>query len=170
MWCSLPTGKRLYATTMPNRNKGFAMLTSQQPLKRQLSAPPNGRTDMHGTMPSRHTILIVESNNFLRLLTADVLEAAGFATLQTGNAEEALAMLEARSDIALLLTAIKMSGSMNGEELAHTVKARWPAMQIIVASGHLRTTENELPADSLFFTKPYHADMMISQIRLLIGL
>jgi hypothetical protein len=43
-------------------------------------------------------------------------------------------------------------------------------MQIIVASGHLRATENELPPDSLFFTKPYHADMMISQIRLLIGL
>ena len=146
------------------------MLTSQQSPKHPVSALPNGRTDMDGTMPARRTILIVESNNFLRLLTADVLEAAGFETLQTGNAEEALAVLEARCDIALLLTAIKMTGSMNGEELAYAVKARWPAMPIIVASGHLRTTANDLPPDSLFFTKPYHADMMISQIRSLIGL
>ena len=117
-----------------------------------------------------HAILIVESDQLLRLLTADILEAAGFETLQTGDADEALAILEARSDIALLLTAIKMTGSMDGDELAHAANARWPAIKIIVASGRLPATENELPPDSRFLAKPYHADMMISQIRSLIGL
>lgn len=125
---------------------------------------------MHGSMHSPRAILIVESDQLLRLITADILEAAGFATLQTGSAEDALAILETRSDIALLLTAIKMTGSMDGEELAHAVRARWPAMKIIVVSGRPRETEIELPPDSLFFAKPYHADMMIAQIRSLIGL
>lgn len=125
---------------------------------------------MHGTMQSPRAILIVESDRLLRLLTVDILEDAGFETIQTGNAEEALAILEARPDIALLLTAIKITGSMNGEKLAHTVHARWPATKIIVASGHLPVPEIELPADSRFFLKPYRADMMISEIRSLIGL
>ena len=125
---------------------------------------------MHGTMHSPHAILIVESDQLLRLLTVDILEDAGFETIQTDNAEEALAILEARPGIALLLTAIRMTGSMNGEKLAHAVHARWPAMKIIVTSGHLPVPENQLPPDSRFLNKPYHADMMISQIRSLIGL
>ena len=125
---------------------------------------------MHGTMYSARTILIVESNHLLGLLTADILQAAGFATIQAENADEAWAILESRSDIALLLTAVKMAVSMNGTKLAHAVHARWPTMKIIVASGRRREPEDELPAGSRFFLKPYDADTMISEVHSLTGL
>ena len=47
---------------------------------------------------------------------------AGFTHLE---ADEAVAILESRSDIALLFTDIQMPGSMDGLKLAHAVRERW---------------------------------------------
>jgi CheY-like chemotaxis protein len=113
--------------------------------------------------------LIVEHDKLLKLLTADIMEDAGFATLQAGDADEAVTILEFRSDIALLLTSVAMPSSMDGFGLAHTVCKRWPAIKIIVASGQVRPTGYNLPKDSRFFLKPYDTRIMISEIRSLIG-
>ena len=114
-----------------------------------------------------HAILIVEDDPLLKLLTVDIVESAGFVALPADNADEAVAILEARSDIALLLTDINMPGSMDGLKLAHAVRNRWPPIKIIVVSS--RVPEFDLPIDSRFFAKPYHAEKLISEIRSLIA-
>ena len=114
-----------------------------------------------------HAILIVEDDQLLRLLTADIIEEAGFEVLQAKNADEAVAILEARADIALLLTDINMPGSMDGMKLAHAASNRWPPIKIIVVSS--RAPDDELPAGSRFFAKPYHGGTMVSEIRSMIG-
>jgi CheY-like chemotaxis protein len=110
----------------------------------------------------RPTILIVEDDQLLRLLTVDIVEGAGFVALQADNADEAVAILETRSDIALLLTDINMPGSMDGLKLAHAVRNRWPPIKIIVVSS--RVPNSILPTDSRFFVKPYHGEKLISEI------
>ena len=115
----------------------------------------------------RHAILIVEDDQLLKLLTVNIVEAAGFVALQAGNADEAVAILEARSDIALLLTDINMPGSMDGLKLAHAVRNRWPPIKIIVVSS--RVPDGVLPTDSRFFVKPYHGEELISEINLLMA-
>jgi CheY-like chemotaxis protein len=114
-----------------------------------------------------HAILIVEDDPLLKFLTVDIVESAGFVALPADNADEAVAILEARSDIALLLTDINMPGSMDGLKLAHAVRNRWPPIKIIVVSS--RVPEFDLPTDSRFFAKPYHAEKLISEIRSLIA-
>lgn len=114
-----------------------------------------------------HAILIVEDDPLLNLLTVDIVEGAGFVALQADNADEAVAILEARSDIALLLTDINMPGSMDGLKLAHAVRNRWPPIKIIVVSS--RVPDSDLPTDSRFFAKPYHSEQLISEIRSLIA-
>jgi CheY-like chemotaxis protein len=118
---------------------------------------------------SPHVVLIVEHNELLKLLTADIMEEAGFVALKASDADEALAILESRSDIALMLTSITMPGTMDGLGLAHTVCERCPAIKIIIASGQVRLIGHDLPKDSRLFLKPYHAQTMISEIRSLIG-
>jgi len=115
----------------------------------------------------RHAILIVEDDQLLRLLTVDIVEAAGFVALQADNADEAVTVLEARSDIALLLTDINMPGSMDGLKLAHAVRNRWPPIKIIVVSN--RAPDHDLPTDSRFFAKPYHGEKLICEIRSLMA-
>ena len=99
----------------------------------------------------------------------NIVEDAGFVPIEAANADEAVAILEARSDIALLLTDIDMCGSMDGLTLAHAVRKRWPPIKIIVVSGHDRPLDYNLPAGSRFFAKPYHGDTMVSEIHSLIG-
>jgi len=114
-------------------------------------------------------VLIVEHDVLLKLLTADIMVAAGFEALQAGDADEALAILESRSDIALMLTSVTMPGSMDGLRLARTVCKRWPAIKTIIASSQVRLIGSDLTAGSRFFLKPYLAQTMVSEIRSLIG-
>jgi DNA-binding response OmpR family regulator len=121
------------------------------------------------TTKSSRVVLIVEHDELLKSLTADIMVDAGFEALQAGGADEALAILESRSDIALMLTSVTMPGSMDGLGLARMVCKRWPAIKTIVASSQVLLIGSNLTAGSRFFLKPYHARTMIAEIRSLIG-
>ncbi|CAN5485756.1 hypothetical protein BH10PSE7_BH10PSE7_15930 [soil metagenome] len=98
-----------------------------------------------------------------------MVKDAGFVALEAGNADEAVAILESRSDIVLLLTDVNMPGSMNGLNLAHAVRTRDPSIKIVIVSGLVRLAEVDLPLNSRHFTKPYDTDSMIAEIRSLAG-
>jgi CheY-like chemotaxis protein len=116
---------------------------------------------------SPHAVLIVEDDQLLMALTAGIVEDAGFEAIQAGDADQAVAILKARSDIALLPTDVDMPGSMDGVKLAHAVRDRWPPIKIIVVSS--RVPDRDLPAGSHFFRKPYHSGAMVLEMRSLIG-
>lgn len=105
----------------------------------------------------RPVILVVEDEVLLRIFASDFLEEAGFKVFEAVNADEALAVLQARPDVQAILTDIEMpNGSMNGIALARDVRARWPGVCIIVTSGRATPRpEDELPADVPFISKPY---------------
>jgi CheY-like chemotaxis protein len=104
----------------------------------------------------------------LRDLAVEVIEDAGFVALEAGNAEEAVDLLEARPDIAVLFTDINMPGSMDGLTLAHTVHDRWPPIKILIASGLVRLSQSDLPTNSVFLEKPYRGEAVIAQLRRLV--
>jgi len=64
-------------------------------------------------------VLIVEDEMMLRMRAVDMVEDAGYTPIEALDADEAVAILEARSDIALMCTDIQMPGSMDGLGLAH---------------------------------------------------
>jgi CheY-like chemotaxis protein len=117
----------------------------------------------------RAVVLIVEDEMLLRMRAVDMVEDAGFTSVEAVDADEAIAILEARSDIALLLTDIQMPGTMDGLELAHTVQRRWPPIKIILVSGQLKLPEIDIPLDSRFFGKPLDAAEMVVHMRTMIG-
>jgi hypothetical protein len=73
--------------------------------------------------PIKPTVLVVEDEMLLRMRAVDIVEDAGFTSLEAVNAEDALVLLESRSDIDLLFTDIQLPGAMNGLKLAHAVHA-----------------------------------------------
>jgi len=99
----------------------------------------------------------------LRMRAVDIVEDAGFTPIEAVNADEALAILESRADIALLFTDIQMPGSMDGLKLAHAVHERWPSIKIILVSGQLTPTEADKPTNSRFFGKPLEVKQMIAE-------
>jgi len=121
----------------------------------------------HSSAPA--VVLVVEDEMLLRMRAVDMVEDAGFTSVEAVNADEAVAILESRSDIALLLTDIQMPGSMDGLKLAHAVHERWPPIRIILVSGQLRPASIDIPADSRFFGKPLEAKEIIAEMQDMIG-
>jgi CheY-like chemotaxis protein len=120
----------------------------------------------HSSVPA--VVLVVEDEMLLRMRAVDMVEDAGFTSVEAVNADEAVAILESRSDIALLFTDIQMPGSIDGLKLAHAVHERWPPIKIILVSGQLRLANIDIPADSRFFGKPLEAKVMIAQMQSMI--
>jgi CheY-like chemotaxis protein len=120
----------------------------------------------HSGIPA--VVLVVEDDMLLRMRAVDMVEDAGFTSVEAVDADEAVAILESRSDIALLFTDIQMPGSMDGLKLAHAVHKRWPPIKIILVSGQLKLADLDIPADSRFFGKPLEANVMIAQMRSMI--
>jgi two-component sensor histidine kinase/CheY-like chemotaxis protein len=120
-------------------------------------------------IPGPPKVLVVEDEMLLRMRAVDIVEDAGFTPIEAANADEALAILESRSDVDLLFTDIQMPGSMDGLKLAYAVHERWPSIKIILVSGKLTPTESERPTDSRFFGKPLAVNQMIAEIQQMIG-
>jgi CheY-like chemotaxis protein len=105
----------------------------------------------------RPVVLIVEDESLLRVSGAEMIADAGYDVVEAGNADEAIAILEARSDIHIVFTDIQMPGSMDGLKLAGFVRDRWPPIKLVVTSGRVAVGEKDLPRGGLFVGKPYTA-------------
>lgn len=114
-------------------------------------------------------VLVVEDEMLLRMRAVDMVEDAGYTSVEAIGADEAMAILESRSDIALMFTDIQMPGSMDGLKLAQTVHERWPPIKIILVSGQLKLANLDIPADSRFFGKPLEAKEVIAVMQNMIG-
>ena len=121
----------------------------------------------HSRFP--HVVLVVEDEMLLRMKVVDMVEDAGYIPVEAVDADEAMAVLQSRSDIALMLTDVQMPGSMNGLQLAHAVHERWPPVKIILASGRLKLSGSDIPLDSRFFGKPLQSDEIIAEMRNMLG-
>jgi len=114
-------------------------------------------------------ILVVEDEMLLRMRAVDMVEDAGYAMVEAVDADEALAILQSRSDIALLFTDIQMPGTMSGLQLAAAVHERWPRIKIILASGQLTLSKADIPENSRFFRKPLDSLDIVAEIREMLG-
>lgn len=110
-------------------------------------------------------VLVVEDEVLIRMMLTDELEDAGFAVHSAGNAQEALALVDAHPEISVLFTDVNMPGEMNGIELAHKVVADRPAMQLYLASGRACPADGSIPARSVFIGKPYNPCEVAQLIR-----
>ncbi len=110
-------------------------------------------------------ILTVEDEFLIAEHLGEILKEAGFQVVAAANADEAIAILEERDDIRIVITDINMPGSMDGVKLAAAVRHRWPPIKIIVATGRTPPHMDELPAGSQFLPKPYAREKVLAAIR-----
>jgi CheY-like chemotaxis protein len=114
-------------------------------------------------------VLIVEDEPLIRMGAVHLIEDAGFKVYEAGSADAALALLELHKEIRLIFTDVDMPGSMDGLKLAQYVRGRWPPVKIIVTSGHIKVTEDSLPAGALSMSKPYDPAEITHKVRELIA-
>lgn len=105
----------------------------------------------------RRAILVVEDEIFIRIVAADILSDCGLQIYEAGCASEALDLIAAHPEIAILFTDINMPGEMDGLALASRVFAMWPHIGLIVTSGGQSLRNEDVPDSGVFLPKPYRA-------------
>lgn len=110
------------------RYRGTAGL-EPRPLAAQDAAMPMGAAHI--------LVLVVDDEAPVRSMTAETLRELGYAVLEAGSGAEGLAILNARPEIALLLTDVMMPG-MNGRQLVDEARRHRPDLKVLYVSGFTR--------------------------------
>jgi len=109
---------------------------------------------MGQTSPFKPIALVVEDDAMQRQLIALLLEESDMGVIQCESAEAALRVLERMGGcVSMLFTDINLAGMLDGVDLAHFARKRFPGMNIVVTSGAAQT--RALPADTTFMAKPW---------------
>jgi two-component system, response regulator PdtaR len=105
-------------------------------------------------------VVLVEDESLIRTIVASALEDAAFEVIEVASADEAAGILEQRHDVHVVFTDVTLPGSMDGFDLAHHVRRRWPGIAILVTSARPRPARR-LPDGCHFIPKPYDIDDVI---------
>ena len=115
------------------------------------------------------SILVVEDDALVRKYVITQIRSLGYATLEAGNATEALAVIDSGAAIDLLFTDVIMPGPMNGRGLVDEALKRRPRLKTLFTSGY---TENaivhhgRLDSGVLLLAKPYRKPELARMIRM----
>ena len=108
-------------------------------------------------------LLVVEDEVLVRMMIAEELRDAGFSVLEAAHADEAIDMLRHIPGIKLMISDIRMPGSMDGIALARRVRSEHPDIKIIFACGsHCRITS---VLHEGFFLKPYDVPGLVRHVK-----
>jgi PAS domain S-box-containing protein len=115
------------------------------------------------------TILLVEDDTAVRLLTRTVLERAGYHVLEAPDGVQALRVSERyQGPIHLLLTDIVMPEGVSGFALSVRLQARNPALRVIFMSGYsaeIAGRELSLEEGQNFIQKPSSPRQLLETVR-----
>ena len=79
-------------------------------------------------------ILVIDDDDEVREVVAEMLAAQGHGVLQASGGREGLALLEAGEKMDLVLTDLGMPG-VTGWDVARAVRARWPGLPVGMLTG-----------------------------------
>jgi PAS domain S-box-containing protein len=114
------------------------------------------------------TILLVEDEELVRVLVADVLGEAGYRVLEASDGEEAIAEIaEHKGAIDVLLTDVVLPG-ISGRDLHQWVQERHPEVPVLFMSGYAYDAIKRrgiLDEGASFIRKPFAIDALLLRLR-----
>ena len=118
---------------------------------------------------STQVVLVVEDEALLRLDIVETFLAAGFRTFEAASALKAIEVFQSHPEIGAVFTDVDMPGTMDGIELAHVIRKRWPPTILVVSSGHSRPAASALPSKTTFLAKPYQESALADVVHSISG-
>lgn len=114
---------------------------------------------------ARSAILVVEDELLIRLIVSEALREAGYDVIEAFNADEALEILRSSARVDLVISDVRMPGSLDGLGLLAHVRATFPRLPVILTSGHLDPTQALSHGATQFLSKPYGLDAVVTAVR-----
>jgi CheY-like chemotaxis protein len=132
---------------------------------------PAARATHVSNLPVRRTILLVEDEPFLREVTRELLENAGFCVLTAENAIEARQIYETHEpSIDIVMADMILPGS-TGRQLGQELRRRCPQLSVLITSGY-SDAEFEIEdsaSQTYFLAKPYSRAELLGKLAFILG-
>lgn len=124
----------------------------------------DGASTSAGPGATLRKVLVVDDEPDLADITAMMLGYHGLDVLVAYSGRQALAALQNDPDIDAVFSDIVMPG-MTGVQLAEAVRAMYPAVMIVLASGYALPALLEDARTYLYTAKPYTIETVLKLLR-----
>jgi CheY-like chemotaxis protein len=111
-------------------------------------------------MSDKIPILVAEDEALLRMIAVEILVAAGFQVFEASDGVEALELLKANPQIALLVSDIKMP-RMDGYALVEAGLALRPDLKVLLMTGYAREAPRQVELREIqILHKPFNLERL----------
>lgn len=110
-------------------------------------------------------VLLVDDDNAVRDVTANMLRDIGYAVQEAGSGGAALELVDGKSEIDLILIDFAMPG-MSGAELARRVRAMRPTLPILFVTGFAERSALKGVSEAQIIGKPFLTSELADKVRL----
>jgi PAS domain S-box-containing protein len=107
-------------------------------------------------------VLLVEDEAEVRDVTIEQFRAAKFRVIEAHNAEAAMRLLQSGTQLDILVSDVRLPGSMDGVQLAEMARKLRPALPVVLISGY--ADGRTLPGAPLI-DKPFDFDVLLGHVR-----
>ena len=139
----------------------------------EAGAPPERRIPQPARQAGLPRLMVVDDEMLIREIIAESLRSSGYQVVSAGSASEALALLEAGEQVALVITDLSMPG-MDGVALIGELQRRRPNLPAILLTGFASRAgglSRELRSNDRFsvMLKPVDPDQLADRISVMIN-
>jgi CheY-like chemotaxis protein len=112
-------------------------------------------------------VLLVEDHSPLLALIVEQFQEAGFRAVWAGTGEDAMWLMESEPRLEVLVTDIRLPGTLDGWDVAERFRALKPAAPVVYTTGYGEMMERPV-RNSIFVKKPYRPAEIVAKIQQLI--
>ncbi len=159
------SGGHIWAESEPGKGASFHVLLPRV----EPEAAESRRSEAAGGMPAgRGTIALVEDNELVSNLGAEILRRLGYVVHVFQDAAAASVAVRALGPLDLLIADVVMP-VMGGRDLAENLRASFPGLRVLFMSGYESEGTRGLDERTAFLQKPFTPQDLARKVQELLG-
>jgi two-component system, NtrC family, sensor kinase len=139
-------------TSSPRRGTAVTLLL---PRTWEMPAQPRAQVATAGTAPPAGAVLLVEDNAEVAQVGQAYLEQLGYRVSHASSAQAALDCVERDQKFDVVFSDILMPGGMNGLDMAHIMRRRFPNIAVLLTTGFSSSAQDAVRQGFEVLQKPY---------------
>jgi CheY-like chemotaxis protein len=114
------------------------------------------------------TVLVIDDEDVVRLLVAEVLKDAGYRVLEAVDGPSGMKIVQSGARIDLMITDVGLPGGLNGRQVADAARATRPDLKVLFITGYAENAvigNGHLDPGMHLITKPFSMSAMGARVR-----
>ena len=159
------SGGFVYVSSAPDHGTSFTIFLS--PADTQATRPGAAAGASGAIERGWETVLLVEDDDAVRALAAEVLRRYGYTVLEARHGLDALRVAERHADAIHLMVTDVVMPHISGRDLAERLGVARQQMKVLFMSGYTdhAAVHRDLTPGTAFLQKPFTADLFARKVR-----